>query len=139
MIGIESTLENLEAGFSSLYSKLEQSDFTLGSNWEYDHGYFDRYLDVEHKVWVRIPFQVTSGTFDGDSAASDAVIRLGAPFVLKHVYNEGLDPHADASVTKALVDQFQSPVEMDAPVEAMWVAKAQELLAQTEAGFSAES
>lgn len=133
MIPIPSDLENKEAAFTDVSEGLGRYEFTLGGNWEYDHGYFDRYLDDAHKVWVRVPFRVTSGTFEGDAAGSDAVIRLDRPFVLKHVYNEGLDLKADAMVYKALVDQFQTPVDKDAEVEDQWVAEAKALLREVEA------
>lgn len=135
MIPLTSKLENREAAFKNVRDYLGQYEFTLGGNWEYDHGYFDRYLDEEHTLWVRIPFAVTHGTFDGDSDASDAVVRLGQPFVLKHLYNDGLDRQADVMVYKALVDQFQSPVNKDAPVEPRWVEEAESLLRKVEQGL----
>lgn len=135
MIPLSSAIENREAAFLNLNDYLGQFEFALGGNWEYDHGYFDRYLDEEHKVWVRIPFTVTSGTFDGDNDSSDAVVKLGQPFVLKHLYNDGLDHEADAMIYKALVDQFQAPVDKDAPVERQWVTKAEELLKKVEQGL----
>jgi hypothetical protein len=135
MIPIPSPLEKKEAAFVNIYGQLSRHEFTLGGNWEYDHGYFDRYLDVEHKVWIRIPFQVTSGTFDGDSSSSDAVIQLERPFVLKHLYNDGLDLKADTMVYKALVDQFQAPVDKDAAVEDEWVKEARHVLDRVEAAF----
>lgn len=135
MIPLDSKLENREAAFTNLNDFLGRYEFTLGGNWEYDHGYFDRYLDEEHKVWVRVPFTVTHGTFDGDSDASDAVVKLGQPFLLKHLYNDGLDSKADAMIYKALVNQFQTPVDKDAPVEGKWVDEAMELLSRVEQGL----
>jgi hypothetical protein len=135
MISINSTLENREAGFANVNDYLGQFEFTLGGNWEYDHGYFDRYLDEEHKLWIRIPFTVTRGTFDGVNDASDAVVKLGRPFVLKHLYTDGLDKNADAMMVKALVDQFQTPVDKDAPVEPQWVSEAESLLRKVEQGL----
>jgi len=132
---LTSSVENYEAAFINLIDYLGEYEFALGGNWEYDHGYFDRYLDHEHKVWLRIPFQVTHGTFDGDSDDCDAVVKLGSPFVLKHLYNDGLDLSADTMVVKALVDQFQSPVDKDAPVEPEWVEKAKALLSKVEQGL----
>lgn len=135
MIPLTSSLENREEAFADVNDYLGRYEFTLGGNWDYDHGFFDRYLDEEHKVWIRIPFRVTHGDFDGDSSVSDAVVKLGQPFVLKHLYNDGLDQEADAMVYKALVDQFQSPVDKDAPVEDKWLAEAQQLLRKVEQGL----
>jgi hypothetical protein len=133
MIPIPSALENKEAAFANVSEDLGRYEFTLGGNWEYDHGYFDRCLDEARMVWIRVPFRVTSGSFDGDSASSDAVIQLDRPFVLKHIYNEGLDLEADAMMYKALVDQFQTPVDKDARVEEKWIAEAKSLLKEVEA------
>lgn len=135
MIPITSTLENREAAFANVSDYLGRFEFTLGGNWEYDHGYFDRYLDEEHTLWVRIPFTVTHGTFDGDNDAADAVIKLGQPFVLRHLYNDGLDKQANPMIYKALVDQFQSPADQDAAVRPNWVREAESLLRKVEQGL----
>ncbi|WJH34951.1 YugN-like family protein [Paenibacillus sp. CC-CFT747] len=104
-------------------------------NWEYDHGYFDANLDEAQKIWVRIPFTVIHGTFDGDTKESDAVIRLGKPFALKHLYEEGLDNEARPMVSAALVNQFQDPVDKDAEIEQKWLDEAENLLKRVEQGF----
>lgn len=135
MISLTSTLEQREAAFANWNDYLGQYDFTLGGNWEYDHGYFDRFLDEERKVWLRIPFRVTHGTFDGDNPDSDAVVRLGKPFILKHLYNDGLDGEAKPQIYGALIDQFQDPIDKDASVEQKWVEKASELLRKLEQGL----
>jgi hypothetical protein len=135
MIPLESALTNQEEAFGQVSNYLNKFDFTLGGNWEYDHGYFDRYLDEAHKVWLRIPFEVTHGVLDVDPAASDAIICMGTPFVLKHIYNDGLDNEARIHTYGGLVDQFQEPIDKDAPIEDDWVAKAQEMLDKVEATF----
>ncbi|MBO9605557.1 MAG: hypothetical protein J7639_06385 [Paenibacillaceae bacterium] len=135
MISLTSGLENKEQEFRSLNDYLAAYEFTLGGNWEYDHGYFDRNLDEAQKVWLRIPFQVTHGTMEGDSSDSDAVIRLGQPFVLKHIYNEGADREAQMRVAGSLVDQFQTPLDKDAPVERIWIDAAKRVLGEVENGL----
>ena len=55
---LSSSLEQVQESFDKVRAQLEQFDFTLGGGWDYDHGYFDRYLDEAHKVWLRIPVQV---------------------------------------------------------------------------------
>lgn len=136
MIPLTSALEQREDAFTHWNDYLGRYEFTLGGNWEYDHGYFDRSLDKERKVWLRIPFRVTHGAFDGENDDSDAVIRLGRPFVLKHLYNEGLDGEAAAKLYGSLLDQFQEPVNQDAGIEARWLDKAKQLLRQVEQGLS---
>jgi hypothetical protein len=135
LIPIVSELENQVEGFVSLNDFFARFEFTLGGNWDYEHGYFDRYLDGDHKVWLRIPFEVTSGTLDGISDESDAVVKLGTPFVLKHIYNEGLDPEAVPNVYGSLINQFQEPVDKDADVEAHWVEQAKHIMQEVEQNF----
>jgi hypothetical protein len=135
MIAITSKLENHVEEFVNLNDYLGKFEFTLGGNWDYDHGYFDRYLDEAHQVWLRIPFQVTSGTMDGITDDSDAVVKLGTPFVLKHIYNEGLDPEAVPNVYGSLINQFQEPLDKDATVETHWVKQAELILQEIEQNF----
>ncbi|MDQ1910155.1 YugN-like family protein [Paenibacillus sp. GD4] len=132
MIPINSSIENTQEPFDKIRNYLHSFEFVLGGNWDYEHGYFDRYLDEGHKVWLRIPFEVTHGRLEGDTDATDAVIRVGTPFVLKHVYNEGLDKEAQIRTYGALVDQFQEPVDKDAPVDDKWVQQAKDMLQEVE-------
>ncbi|GAA3402373.1 YugN family protein [Paenibacillus hodogayensis] len=133
---IHSPLENRIDRFDRVYDHVKQHQFTLGGNWEYDHGYFDCALDEAHKVWLRLPFEVTMGHLESyESASPGTQILLGTPFVLKHVYNEGLDEEASARTLGALFDQFQDPVDKDAPLEEHWVKQASELLRKVEQGL----
>jgi hypothetical protein len=135
MIALTSELENEVEEFIHLNDFFGKFEFTLGGNWDYEHGYFDRALDEANKVWLRIPFQVTSGTMDGISDDSDAVVQLGTPFVLKHIYNEGLDPEAVPNVYGSLINQFQEPIEKDAAVETHWIDQAKQILQKLEQSF----
>ena len=135
MIAISSALENYKDQFVNLNHSLAEFGFSLGGNWDYNQGCFDRFLDEAHKVWLRIPFQVTSGTLDGISDSTDAVVQIGAPFVLKHLYNEGLDQAAAPNVYASLVNQFQEPIDKDAPVEEKWIHQAKQILAEVEQGI----
>jgi hypothetical protein len=136
MIQLSSVLENSEDGFGEVNGYLGQFGFTLGGNWDYEHGYFDRNLDEAHKVWLRIPFKVIQGALDGDNVATDAVVKMGKPFILKHMYNEGLDKEATPKVYGSLFDQFQEPVDKDADVENKWVHEAANLLKKVEQGWA---
>jgi YugN-like family len=132
MIPIESKLESNEKEFTEVKELLEAYQFSLGGNWDYDHGYFDRALDDVHKVWLRMPFDVINGSIDMDTQDIDAKIRMKQPFVLKHVYNEGLDSGAYFKSLGGLVDQFQNPVDPDGTVEPQWVERAKEVLGEVE-------
>ncbi|NBD26146.1 YugN family protein [Paenibacillus glycinis] len=132
MIPLESKLESSEKEFTEVKSMLEEQQFALGGDWNYDHGYFDRYLDEEHMVWLRMPFSVINGSIDDTTQDLDAKIMLGRPFVLKHVYNEGLDKEAHMKTIGSLMDQFQEPVDADAEVESKWVNQAKKVLVEVE-------
>lgn len=133
---IPSALENRREEFERVRNHLHRYQFTLGSNWDYDRGSFDRALDDVQKVWLRLPFEVTRGRLEGEETANPGTeIWLGTPFVLKHVYNEGLDAEAAPRTFGALFDQFQDPVDADGGVEEHWVRKATELLREAEQGL----
>lgn len=135
MVPLSSDLENREKYFDEWNQYLGSYSFTLGGNWDYDHGYFDHYLDEEHKVWLRIPFRVTGGEFDGEEIGSNARLTLDQPFVLKHLYQDGLDPEARVRISGSLIDQFQEPIDKDAEIETKWVEKANHVLRQIEQGL----
>jgi len=130
MIPLQSKLENLEIPYSEVKSSMDQCGFVLGSNWDYDHGYFDRPLDGVNKVWLRIPFQVTTGSLEGEAVEANDSTRIifGTPFILRHIYEEGIDQEGESGAFRSLVDQFQDPVDPDAPVEGRWVDIAWEQL-----------
>jgi hypothetical protein len=135
MIPISSSVEGQEKKFTEVHAKLMEWQFALGGNWDYGGGSFDRALDDENKVWLRIPFEVTDGNIDSELSENNAQIRFGQPFVLKHLYNEGNDPEASARVVGAMFDQFQAPVDPDAKVERRWVDRGQEIMSQVEQGI----
>ncbi|WP_424766339.1 YugN family protein [Paenibacillus sp. sgz302251] len=136
MIPISSVLESREQHFIQMRELLERQQFSLGGNWDYDKGFFDRALDEERKVWLRVPFDVVNGNIDVESTDTEAIIRLGTPYVLKHLYREGNDPEASVRVVGALFDQFQTPVDPDAEVEQQWVDRAKQALHEVEQLFS---
>ncbi|WP_020616013.1 YugN family protein [Paenibacillus daejeonensis] len=131
MIRLPSRLESTEHEYIELLQLLEPHEFALGGAWDYKHGSLDRYLDGAHKVWLRLPFDVVSGDLDVESA-QNVRIRMGQPYVLKHVYNEGLDQEARVNIVGALFDQFSQPIDSDAEIEPEWVEAGKKLLAQVE-------
>ncbi len=132
MISLQSRLTDQVDELTDLKQFFADHEFTLGGNWEYDHGSFDRALDEEHKVWLRVPFQVVSGTIDGSVEDSETTVRMGAPYVLKHLYQEGNDQEARAMTYRGLIDQFQTPLDRDAEVEKPWVDKANQVMREIE-------
>ena len=132
MIPIHSALEGKEKKFTEMQARLEEHRFSLSGNWDYDRGSFDRALDETNKVWLRLPFQVTDGNIDSELSENNAQIRFGEPYVLKHLYNEGNDPEASVRLFGALFDQFQTPVNPDADIEAKWVERARDVIRAVE-------
>ncbi|MHA6483163.1 YugN family protein [Paenibacillus sp. strain BS8-2] len=132
MIPISSSLQDQEKKFTDIHAKLMEWQFVLGGNWDYDGGSFDRALDEENKVWLRIPFQVIDGNIDSELSENNAQIRFDQPYVLKHIYNEGNDPEASVQVVGAMFNQFQSPVDPDAEIEQRWVERGQAVMRQVE-------
>ncbi|MDQ6419921.1 YugN family protein [Paenibacillus sp. LHD-117] len=132
MIPISSSVEGQEKKFTEVQVLLQERQFSLGGNWDYDGGTFDRALDGENKVWLRIPFRVTDGNIDSELSENNAQIQFGQPFVLKHLYNEGNDPEASVRFVGAMFDQFQSPVDPDAKVERRWVERGEAVMREVE-------
>ncbi|MFD1956133.1 YugN family protein [Paenibacillus thailandensis] len=135
MVPISSAIEGSVREFAEAKERLHNYRFSLGGGWEYNEGTFDRELDDNHKVWLRIPFAVVRGNIDPEGD-SNATIRFGQPFVLKHLYNEGNDPEGSVRLFGAMFDQFQAPVNPDAKVEQAWLDKARSVLSEVEAAFS---
>lgn len=132
MFTLSSTIEGSAGKFTEFQGKLQELGYSLGGNWDYDRGCFDKAMDGEQKVWLRIPFTVTDGNIDGENSENNAIITLGSPFVLKHLYREGNDPEASVRLAGALFDQFQSPSDPDAKVEEQWIRQGEELVRKLE-------
>ncbi|MCM3629215.1 YugN-like family protein [Paenibacillus glycanilyticus] len=135
MIPISSSLEARQQAFTDSRDWLQQHQFSLGGNWDYTNGSFDRALDEENKVWLRLPFEVTNGSVVDVTADTNAIITFETPYVLRHEYQEGNDPEASARVVGALFDQFQAPSNPDAHVDSKWVDKAKDVLKEVEKLF----
>jgi len=132
VILLQSSLEHIEVRLSDAKNQLGEHHFTIGGNWDYKHGCFDRSLDGENKVWLRIPFQVTQGSIDRERVDQQTQISFGTPFVLNHVYQEGNDEDARFMTYGGLMNQFQNPIDKDANIEQTWIDQASTLLRKIE-------
>lgn len=132
MYPISSSLTSQTRDYVPFREAAERKGFTLGGNWDYDHGSFDCALDTMNKVWLRLPFQVTRGSLDSEMPDVDVRILLGEPYVLKHVYNEGLDKEAHPRAMGAMLDQFSDPVDADADIEPNWIEEAKRKIREIE-------
>ncbi|MBO8164569.1 MAG: hypothetical protein H0Z34_12720 [Brevibacillus sp.] len=127
---LHSTITGKEGVFGQIRELLADDGFTL-ANWDYDRGFLDRKLDDKGMVFLRLPLEVRHGHLD----EADAQVQFGTPFVLKHVYQSGVEEHIGyegSNVIAPLVNQFQEPVEKDAPLDDGWVEKAEAVLRRVE-------
>lgn len=137
MHALSSSLTSQVKDYIVSKNALSEHGFALGGNWDYDHGSFDCALDEANKVWLRLPFDVTVGNLDSESEPPDTQIQFGQPYVLKHVYNEGLDREAQPRGLGAMMDQFSDPVDADAEIESHWIQRARQKLEAVEAIYPA--
>ncbi|WP_019412563.1 YugN family protein [Paenisporosarcina sp. TG20] len=131
MIELNSSLKGKRFEKGHLEEFLTSQGFTIGGGWEYDHAYFDYvfqkapYYDV-----LRIPVLVKSGDFEQPSAK----LEFGVPFLLRHCYQYGLDDEKDAlfGIGAGTLNQFQKPIDKDAPISEKLVVRGVELLKSIE-------
>lgn len=108
---IPSKLEGMQFDLYKLELALKPLGYSIGGNWDYDHGYFDYKInDEEGYQFVRLPFRAIEGQLD----SAECKVELGRPFVLSHQYQEGLDDHAMIGNFSASINQFTEPVDKDA-------------------------
>ncbi|MEI5907767.1 YugN-like family protein [Bacillus spongiae] len=111
MIEVPSRLEGQTFQLYKLEQELEPLGYTIGGNWDYDHGYFDYKLGKEGGYqFLRIPFKAIDGQLDSRSVS----VKFGKPFLLAHTYQRGLDDYADAGTFSGIINQFSEPQDKDA-------------------------
>lgn len=113
MIELPSKVEGKQFDLYKLEQKLKPIGYTIGGNWDYDHGAFDYKLnDKDGYQFVRLPFQAVDGQLD----ANNCTVKLGRPFLLSHQYEAGLDDEGSTGTFSGTLNQFQEPVDKDARV-----------------------
>ncbi|PAD18782.1 MULTISPECIES: YugN-like family protein [Shouchella] len=133
MIALESTIEGKQYKAKELQSVLESLGYTLGGNWDYDHGYYDYKISSDNGyTFLRIPVQAV----EGELGSKDAVIQVGTLYLLNHVYQQDNDEESLSGVVPAvaegLVNQFQAPVDKDGEVSDKYRSLAENLVAELE-------
>jgi hypothetical protein len=129
MIEISSGIEGQQLALSELEEKLKPLGYSIGGNWDYDHGSFDyKISDKDGYLFLRIPFNAIEGQLDADGCR----VEITRPFLLSHVYQKGLDDHAHSSNTTAIFNQFSEPVEEDGDVPTRYVEIGESLLKEVE-------
>ena len=128
MLEVPSQLENKEYKLIELENKLKPLGYSIGGGWEYDHGYFDYKMDDDGSyLFVRLPFTAVDGELDTKGVR----VKLGRPFLLRHVYEARLD-HDNEEDPNPLFNQFASPDEPDADFPAEWVNTGQDYVNELE-------
>ncbi|MFD1707813.1 YugN-like family protein [Siminovitchia sediminis] len=129
MIHIDSSIEGRRFNLHKLEQLLKPKGYTIGGNWDYDRGFFDyKMANDEGYQFLRVPFTAVEGQLD----MNGAVVELGKPFVLNHVYQRGLDDHVDVGNVTASVNQFSEPEDPDGSVDEEYVKQGKELVQSLE-------
>jgi hypothetical protein len=113
MIELPSKVEGKQFDLYKLEQKLKPIGYTIGGNWDYDHGAFDYKLnDDDGYQFMRLPFQAVDGQLD----ANNCTVKLGRPFLVSHKYEAGLDDEGSSGTFSGTLNQFQEPVDKDASI-----------------------
>ncbi|WP_077214420.1 YugN-like family protein [Bacillus dakarensis] len=126
MIEIPSKVEGRQFDLYKLEQYLKPLGYSIGGNWDYDHGYFDYKLNDENGYqFVRLPFRAVDGQLD----SRNCTVELGRPFLLSHVYEVGIDEEVDDAGT---LNQFQEPIDKDAEVPYQYIDAGKALVSELE-------
>lgn len=132
MIELPSKIEGKSATLAELEAKLKPLGYSIGGNWDYDHGSFDyKVSDKDGYLFLRLPFNVVEGQLDADGC----IVKMQRPFLLAHIYQKGLDDHAHSSNTMATFNQFSEPVDEDGEVPEQYIIVGKSLLEEVEAAI----
>ncbi|OAS87088.1 MULTISPECIES: YugN-like family protein [Metabacillus] len=129
MIEIPSKIDGQTVELYDLEQKLKPLGYSIGGNWEYDHGYFDYKIASEVGYqYLRVPFEATDGQLD----SPNTMVQIGTPFLLSHKYQIGLDDHATIGNFSASINQFQEPQDKDATFPEKYIEIGKELVQELE-------
>ncbi|MFE8702414.1 YugN-like family protein [Cytobacillus sp. FJAT-54145] len=130
MIEIPSKVEGKHFDLYKLEQLLKPLGYTIGGNWEYDHGSFDYKIDDEVGYqFLRVPFHAIDGQLDSNGCT----VAMDRPFLLSHKYQRGLDDHAFTWNRSASFNQFSEPVDKDASFPEKYVDLGKSLVSELEA------
>ncbi|MCA1032725.1 YugN-like family protein [Bacillus timonensis] len=131
MIPIPSRLEGQTFQLYKLEKVLKPLGYTIGGNWDYDHGSFDYKIDDEVGYqFLRLPFEAVDGQLDSQGTN----VQFARPFLLSHKYQVGLDDHvqSDLDMLSASFDQFSEPEDPDAEFPEKYIDLGKALLKEVE-------
>ncbi len=129
VIEISSSLEGKHYQLYKLEQELKPLGYSIGGNWDYDHGYFDYKIDEEVGYqFLRLPFTSVDGQLD----SRGATVKFGKPFLLSHKYQIGLDDHASTGNLSGSFNQFSEPQDSDASFPEEYIEVGRELVKELE-------
>ncbi len=133
MIPMNSELEGKTIELSIMEDKLRQLGYSYGGGWEYDHGYFDYKIDDEDGyLFLRVPIKAVKKELDADGA----IVEIGQPFMLSHMYQAGVDPEGNIGNISASFNQFQEPTDKDAEIDEKWLKYGERYVKEFDAALS---
>lgn len=109
MLQFESEIDGKLAQIGLLRKKLKNYGFSLGSNWDYNRGFFDATLSKQDGeiIYLRLPFVVISGMLDSENAH----IQFQTPYVIKHVGKAKSDFDESTFLDTMGLQQVPLPIE----------------------------
>jgi hypothetical protein len=129
VIEIPSKIDGQTIELYDLEQKLKPLGYSIGGNWEYDHGYFDYKIASEVGYqYLRVPFEATDGQLD----TPNTMVQIGTPFLLSHKYQIGLDDHSTIGNFSASINQFQEPQDKDATFPEKYIEIGKDLVQELE-------
>jgi len=129
MIEIPSKIEGKQFDLYKLEQTLKPIGYSIGGNWDYDHGSFDYKLNDESSYqFLRVPFTAIDGQLD----ARNCTVELGRPFLLSHEYQMELDDQARAGTFSGTLNQFSEPIDKDGEVPERLIEDGKGLIAKLE-------
>jgi hypothetical protein len=131
MIEIPSSVEGKQLDLYKLEQMLKPIGYSIGGNWDYNHGAFDYKINDEVGYqFLRLPFSAVDGQLDADNCT----VELGRPFLLSHKYQIGLDDQVSAGT----LNQFSEPVDKDASFPEQYVETGKVLVKELESILSSD-
>ena len=137
MVEFESNLEKKGLFFGDAITIFAREGFQLGDNWHYAGGHFDLLMEEgkENNLYLRIPFHTESGELDDIKA----FIRIEKPFLICHAFQVDCEDNTENPLinswgVSATLNQFQSPQDVDAPInnEIFWLKQSKKYLERIE-------
>ncbi|MCY8839597.1 YugN-like family protein [Bacillus atrophaeus] len=114
MITIPSAIEGESFSLHDLEQIMKPLGYVISGGWEYDHCFFDYKIDdKDGYLFLRVPAEAKQGQLDESGAA----VRMGTPFLLRHVYQAELDDHAGSGQFQSMFNQFSEPERRDADID----------------------